>query len=105
MRGAHGRPVRDREAEREQEFLKRQHSMKASSAPAQAVNKEVTISAGTTVKELAEKLGIKANLVIKALVDPSGTPALASMGHVGRRDRGARAPRLARGLRDNPRNA
>jgi translation initiation factor IF-2 len=69
MRGAHGRPVRDREAEREQEFLKRQHSMKASSAPAQAVNKEVTISAGTTVKELAEKLGIKANLVIKALVD------------------------------------
>jgi translation initiation factor IF-2 len=43
--------------------------MKASSAPAQAVNKEVTISAGTTDKELAEKLGIKATLVIKALVD------------------------------------
>jgi len=69
MRGAHGRPVRDREAEREQEFLKRQNFPKVSAAPPQAVNKEVTISPGTTVKELAERLGIKANLVIKALVD------------------------------------
>ncbi len=35
----------------------------------QAVNKDITISEGLTVKELSEKLGIKASLVIKRLVD------------------------------------
>lgn len=35
----------------------------------QAVNKEITISEGITVKELAEKMGVKANLVIRKLVD------------------------------------
>ncbi len=35
----------------------------------QAVNREITISEGITVKELAEKMGVKANLVIKKLVD------------------------------------
>ncbi len=35
----------------------------------QAVNKEITISEGITVKELAEKMGVKANLVIRRLVD------------------------------------
>ena len=49
--------------------MRRQQSAKASATPPRAVNQEVTISPGTTVKELAEKLGIKANLVIKALVD------------------------------------
>ncbi|MDX1981416.1 MAG: translation initiation factor IF-2 [Bryobacteraceae bacterium] len=34
-----------------------------------ASNKEITISEGITVKELSEKLGVKANLVIKKLVD------------------------------------
>jgi translation initiation factor IF-2 len=34
-----------------------------------AVNREITISEGITVKELSEKLGIKANLVIKKLVE------------------------------------
>ena len=34
-----------------------------------AVNKEITIGEGITVKELSEKLGIKASLVIKRLVD------------------------------------
>ncbi len=34
-----------------------------------APNREITISEGITVKELAEKMGIKANLVIKKLVD------------------------------------
>ena len=33
------------------------------------INREITISEGITVKELSEKLGIKANLVIKQLVD------------------------------------
>jgi translation initiation factor IF-2 len=35
----------------------------------QAVNKEITISEGITVKELAEKMGVRANLVIKKLLD------------------------------------
>jgi translation initiation factor IF-2 len=34
-----------------------------------AVNREITIGEGVTVKELSEKLGIKASLVIKKLVD------------------------------------
>ena len=34
-----------------------------------AVNKDITISEGITVKELSEKLGIKASLVIKKLVE------------------------------------
>ena len=49
-------------------MLRRQAS-RAQAAPPKAVNAEVTVSAGTTVKELAEKLGIKANLIIKTLVD------------------------------------
>ncbi|MDX2153501.1 MAG: translation initiation factor IF-2 [Bryobacteraceae bacterium] len=35
----------------------------------QAVNKDITIAEGVTVKELADKLGIKANFVIKKLVE------------------------------------
>jgi translation initiation factor IF-2 len=35
----------------------------------QAVNKEITIGEGITVKELAEKLGIKGGLVVKKLLD------------------------------------
>ena len=62
------RQVRDREAEREEKLLRRQAS-KAAQAPPVAVNKEITVSEGTTLKELAEKLGIKANVVIKTLVD------------------------------------
>ncbi|MBI4876869.1 MAG: translation initiation factor IF-2, partial [Acidobacteria bacterium] len=34
-----------------------------------AINKDITIAEGITVKELSEKLGIKANLVIKKLVE------------------------------------
>ena len=67
-RPAQTRTVRDREAEREAKVLRRQAS-RAQAAPPKAVNTEVTVSAGTTVKELAEKLGIKANLIIKTLVD------------------------------------
>ena len=60
--------MRDREAEREEKLLRRQAS-KAAQAPPVAVNKEIIVSEGTTLKELAEKLGIKANVVIKTLVD------------------------------------
>ena len=62
------RQIRDREAEREEKLLRRQAS-KAAQAPPVAVNKEITVSEGMTLKELAEKLGIKANVVIKTLVD------------------------------------
>ncbi len=62
------RPIRDREAEREQRFLQQQ-AVKAPPTPPKAVHTEITASEGTTVKELAEKLGMKANLVIKTLVD------------------------------------
>ena len=62
------RTVRDREAEREAKVLRRQASRVAVVAPKATIT-EVTVSAGTTVKELAEKLGMKANLIIKTLVD------------------------------------
>ena len=35
------------------------------------INREITISEGITVKELSEKLDVKANLVIKKLLDRS----------------------------------
>ena len=63
------RTVRDREAEREAKVLGRQATPRVPVAPPKAVNTEITVSEGTTVKELAEKLGIKANQVIKVLVD------------------------------------
>ena len=63
------RTVRDREAEREAKVLRRQAGPRTPVAPIKAVNTEVTVSPGTTLKELAEKLGIKANLIIKTLVD------------------------------------
>ena len=39
------------------------------SAAPPPIDREITISEGVTVKELSEKLGIKANLVIKKLVE------------------------------------
>ncbi len=61
------RTIRDREAEREAKVLGRQGRVPI--APTKAVNTEVIVSEGTTVKELAERLGIKANQVIRVLVD------------------------------------
>ncbi len=61
------RAVVEREAEREGKLLsprrRREEELKL------AEGKQVTIAEGITVKELSEKLGIKANLVIKKLVD------------------------------------
>jgi translation initiation factor IF-2 len=50
-------------------MLRRSGGGRGSAEPVRAVNTEITVSEATTVKELAEKLGIKANLIIKALVD------------------------------------
>jgi translation initiation factor IF-2 len=44
-------------------------SLKREPAALPVVNKEITISEGITVKEFSEKLGVKASLVIKALLD------------------------------------
>lgn len=63
-----GRPaVRDREAELEEKLL-RPATRRVAETPV-AVNREVTISEGITVKELSEKLGLKASFVIKKLLE------------------------------------
>ncbi len=61
------RPVVDREMEREGKLFRPVRRRDEESRLAEG--KEVTIAEGITVKELSEKLGIKANLVIRKLVD------------------------------------
>ncbi len=67
------KPVgRDRRRDQEQEEGRlgmrssRRESQPAAPPP---IDREITVSEGITVKELSEKLGIKANLVIKKLVE------------------------------------
>ncbi len=62
-----GRAV-GREMDREQEGRLRPVSRRME-APLPAINREITIAEGVTVKELSEKLGVKANFVIKKLVE------------------------------------
>ena len=63
---ARGRVVERRE---EEEKSLRQPSRREQHAPLPAINREITVSEGITVKEVSEKLGVKANLVIKRLFD------------------------------------
>ena len=63
----HARVV-DRELEREEKILQRP-SVRREEPARPAEGKQITIAEGITVKELAEKLGLKAGLVIKKLVD------------------------------------
>jgi len=65
-----GRPrqQRDRVVEREEKILRPAVRRETPSGPP-PVNREITISEGITVKELSEKLDVKASLVIKKLVD------------------------------------
>ncbi|MEZ5367051.1 MAG: translation initiation factor IF-2 [Bryobacterales bacterium] len=67
--GGAGRPRRDPEAERESKILQQQRAARAAQAQLKAKNTEIVISEGATVKELAEKLGIKANVLIKSLFE------------------------------------
>ncbi|MBS1823691.1 MAG: translation initiation factor IF-2 [Acidobacteria bacterium] len=62
---------KQRERHREIEVIEKDLRLQRRSEPEQvlATNREITISEGMTVKEFSEKLGIKANLVIKKLVD------------------------------------
>lgn len=59
------RRKRDLEALRESKFQKRKRKAEIPKAP----NTEIFASDGATVKEVAEKLGIKANLIIRSLVE------------------------------------
>ena len=71
-RRQHGKPnkplVRERERDREGRLLTPSPRRNQQEAVV-AVNKEITISEGITVKELSERLGLKASLVIRKLVD------------------------------------
>ncbi len=64
-RGA--RSQRDRQQEQEEKVLRPVRREAPAGPP--PVNREITISEGITVKELSEKLDVKASLVIKKLVD------------------------------------
>ena len=62
-----GRSQRDRQHELEEKILRPVRREAPAGPP--PVNREITISEGITVKELSEKLDVKASLVIKKLVD------------------------------------
>ena len=65
------RPVRptgrERQVDREEKVLR--PSFRREQEAAVAVNKQITVAEGVTVKELSEKLGLKASLVIKRLFE------------------------------------
>jgi translation initiation factor IF-2 len=61
-----GGPVREREME---EGKLKTFARRNEPAPLPQIDREITVSEGITVKELSEKLGVKANLVIKKLVE------------------------------------
>lgn len=63
------RPTGRVNKEREEGKLRPVHVKKENTDYLLAKGKEITVSEGITVKELAEKLGIKTTLVIKKLVD------------------------------------
>ncbi|MSV29708.1 MAG: translation initiation factor IF-2 [Bryobacterales bacterium] len=66
--GQRGRPDRDRQREQEEKTL-RYSPRRDQPEPPPPVTRDITISEGVTVKELCEKLDVKAGLVIKKLVD------------------------------------
>jgi translation initiation factor IF-2 len=64
-----GRPQqRDRSAEPEEKILRPSTRRQAASGPP-PVSREITVTEGITVKELSEKLDVKASMVIKKLMD------------------------------------
>jgi translation initiation factor IF-2 len=70
--GDQQRRTKDKRAvvvEREDEGRLRPVGARRQQEPLPAINKEITVSEGITVKELSEKLDIKAALVIKKLVE------------------------------------
>ncbi|MGA2742133.1 MAG: translation initiation factor IF-2 [Bryobacteraceae bacterium] len=63
-----GRPQRDRSAEPEEKILRPSTRRQTPSGPP-PVSREITVTEGITVKELSEKLDVKASMVIKKLMD------------------------------------
>lgn len=63
-----GRPVKRRE-DNDEGILRERTGRRNIIAAPPPIDREITVSEGITVKELSEKLGVKANLVIKKLVD------------------------------------
>jgi translation initiation factor IF-2 len=63
-----GRTQRDRSQEPEERILRPSTRRPTQSGPP-PVSREITVTEGITVKELSEKLDVKANLVIKKLMD------------------------------------
>lgn len=67
--GRRAAPARDREAEREAKLLNKSGGRRSPAPLPKAENTEIIVSEGTTVKDLADKLGIKANSIIKVLFE------------------------------------
>ncbi|HXR75993.1 MAG TPA: translation initiation factor IF-2 [Bryobacteraceae bacterium] len=63
-----GRP-RPRPEDREEGILRQRAPKRSQITPPPPIDREITVAEGITVKELSEKLGVKANLVIKKLVE------------------------------------
>ena len=63
------RPARQQRERVEEEKILRPASRRHVETGPPPINREITISEGITVKELSEKLDVKANLVIKKLLD------------------------------------
>lgn len=61
-------PQRDRSAEPEEKILRPSTRRQTASGPP-PVSREITVTEGITVKELSEKLDVKASMVIKKLMD------------------------------------
>ncbi|HWB83761.1 MAG TPA: translation initiation factor IF-2 [Bryobacteraceae bacterium] len=68
-----GRPGDKRPVRQQRERIEVEKALRPTRRPVEAgpppINREITISEGITVKELSEKLDVKANLVIKKLFD------------------------------------
>jgi translation initiation factor IF-2 len=67
-----GKPVsrqRVREKEQEEGILRERAPKRQQAVEPPPIDREITVSEGITLKELSEKLGVKANLVIKKLVE------------------------------------
>ncbi len=62
------RPVRQQRERTEEEKILRPQRRHVEAGPP-PISREITISEGITVKELSEKLDVKANLVMKKLMD------------------------------------
>lgn len=67
--GKPGGRQRPRPEDREEGILRQRAPKRSQAVAPPPIDREITIAEGITVKELSEKLGVKANLVIKKLVE------------------------------------